>query len=61
MTLPDRLAYSLEHLGKTRLRAKQVSRRSGDLLLELVGDRVRIAGRAVMYLEGTISLDGIGA
>ncbi len=41
-------------LGKQRLTAQQVSKRGGDLVCELAGDRVRIAGRAVLYLEGTI-------
>lgn len=41
-------------LGKTRLRARQISPRGGDLLCENCGDRVKIAGRAVLYLSGTI-------
>lgn len=41
-------------LGKTRLRARQISSRGGDLLCENCGDRVKIAGRAVLYLSGTI-------
>lgn len=43
-------------LGRNRLRARQVSRRGGELDCELVGDRVSIAGRAVRYLEGTIEV-----
>jgi len=48
--------YWADRLGKTRLKARQVSRRGGELLCELRGDRVTIAGRAVLYLEGTIEL-----
>jgi len=48
--------YWASRLGKTRLHARQVSRRGGELLCELRGDRVTIAGRAVTYLEGTIEL-----
>jgi PhzF family phenazine biosynthesis protein len=41
-------------LGKERLHGRQISQRGGDLFLELRGDRVGIAGRAVLYLDGTI-------
>lgn len=41
-------------LGKTRLDAYQASSRGGRLFCELRGDRVRIAGRAALYLRGTI-------
>jgi len=41
-------------LGKTRLNAFQASSRGGRLFCELMGDRVRIAGRAALYLRGTI-------
>jgi len=46
--------YWAARLGKTRLRARQISRRGGELECVLRGDRVEIAGRAVTYLEGTI-------
>jgi|SRR5579862_3470340 len=45
-----------ERLGKKRLRARQVSARGGDLVLEDLGERVRIGGRTVQYLEGTLEL-----
>jgi predicted PhzF superfamily epimerase YddE/YHI9 len=48
--------YWSRRLGKTRLRALQVSARGGELLCEDRGDRVRIGGRAVGYLEGTIEV-----
>ncbi|RJR32590.1 MAG: PhzF family phenazine biosynthesis protein [Desulfobacteraceae bacterium] len=43
-------------LGIRELHAFQVSKRGGELFCEDQGDRVRIAGRAVLYLEGTIAL-----
>jgi PhzF family phenazine biosynthesis protein len=43
-------------LGKRVLRARQVSRRGGDLLCELAGDRVLLTGRCVTFLEGHITL-----
>lgn len=43
-------------LGKTRMHARQVSARGGELECELRGDRVSIAGRAVRYLHGTIEI-----
>jgi predicted PhzF superfamily epimerase YddE/YHI9 len=48
--------YWAERLGQTKLRARQVSARGGDLFCELAGDRVKIAGHAVLYLRGEISL-----
>ena len=43
-------------LGKARLDAFQASARGGRLFCELRGDRVRMAGRAALYLRGTIFL-----
>lgn len=43
-------------LGRTHLRAKQVSSRGGELTCELKGDRVAIAGRVAWYLEGWITI-----
>jgi PhzF family phenazine biosynthesis protein len=48
--------YWADRLGKTRLRAHQVSARGGQLWCEHRGDRVIISGQAVKYLQGTISL-----
>ena len=45
-----------DKLKKDELRALQVSKRRGELLCKLDGDRVKIRGRAVKYLEGTIEL-----
>jgi predicted PhzF superfamily epimerase YddE/YHI9 len=43
-------------LGKTRLKARQISARVGDLSCEHRGERVTIAGRCVLYMEGAITL-----
>ncbi len=48
--------YWAKRLGKTKLEARQLSRRGGALTCALNGDRVSIAGRAVLYLEGRISV-----
>ncbi|MBI2921877.1 MAG: PhzF family phenazine biosynthesis protein [Planctomycetes bacterium] len=45
-----------KRLGKTELRARQVSRRGGELTCALRGDRVKIAGKVAPYLEGMIAL-----
>ena len=43
-------------LGKTELTARQLSQRTGDLTCKLLGDRVEIAGEAVLYLRGEIEI-----
>lgn len=48
--------YWSKRLGKPKLHAHQVSERGGELWLEDRGDRVTISGRAVLYLEGTITV-----
>jgi PhzF family phenazine biosynthesis protein len=48
--------YWAKRLGKPRLRAEQLSARGGRLWCEIVGDRVKIAGHAVTYLQGKIEL-----
>ena len=45
-----------ERLGKNQLIAYQASQRGGVLDCQVIGDRVLIAGQAVQYLKGTISL-----
>lgn len=45
-----------ERLGKTTMRAAQLSARGGELECTLRGDRVAISGRAVLYMEGTITI-----
>jgi PhzF family phenazine biosynthesis protein len=46
--------YWAKRLGRTTLHARQISRRGGELFCELKGDRIVIAGRAALYLEGRI-------
>jgi PhzF family phenazine biosynthesis protein len=46
--------YWARRLGRTRLHARQISHRGGELFCEDRGGRVSIAGRTVLYLEGTI-------
>ncbi len=42
--------------GMTRLTCRQLSRRGGDLIAELSGDRVFLEGRCVTYLRGLIEV-----
>jgi len=53
------IPYWTARLGKNKLFARQLSRRGGELFCELAGDRVRIGGKAVLYLRGEIVLDDI--
>jgi PhzF family phenazine biosynthesis protein len=48
------IPYWARRLGKTKLHARQVSKRGGELFCELSGDRVTISGRVALYSEGTI-------
>ena len=43
-------------LGRNELRAFQVSARGGEVFCKVAGDRVKLAGGAIVYLEGTISV-----
>ena len=46
--------YWAGKLGKTRLVAYQCSRRGGQLIVKLAGDRVHISGQAVTTTAGEI-------
>jgi PhzF family phenazine biosynthesis protein len=48
--------YWAGRLGKRALRAQQLSARGGELRCEIAGDRVKISGRARLYLQGTLEL-----
>jgi PhzF family phenazine biosynthesis protein len=48
--------YWAERLGRTRLRARQVSARGGEIDCELAGDRVLMTGSAVLIMRGTLYL-----
>ena len=45
-----------ERLGKSRLKARQLSARGGELSCELSGDRVMLQGKAVATLRGSLIL-----
>ena len=48
--------YWAARLGKEQLTARQISARGGELTCTLRSDRVTIAGQAVLYLEGAITV-----
>ncbi len=51
------IPYWSRRLGKTKLFARQVSKRGGELFCELAGDRVLIGGKAVLYSRGQIEIE----
>jgi len=51
------IPYWSRRLGKDDLQAYQVSRRGGELFCKNRGDRVSIVGRAVRYMEGSITIE----
>ena len=51
------IPYWAGQLGKTKLFARQRSRRGGEVWCEVRGERVRIAGHAARYMEGVIEFD----
>jgi len=50
------IPYWAERLGKTKLHAKQVSARGGELFCEIEDGRVFMSGHAVLFLEGQLFL-----
>lgn len=50
--------YWAEHLGRTRLNARQVSRRGGEVRCEVKGDRVLLSDRAVTFMDALIDIGG---
>ncbi len=48
--------FWVKRLGKTTLKARQASRRGGDLLCTDAGDRVVIVGECALYLTGEIEV-----
>jgi PhzF family phenazine biosynthesis protein len=50
------IPYWSKELNKTRLTARQISAREGELFCEDKGDRVTMAGNAVLYLKGEFYL-----
>jgi len=50
------IPYWAGELHKNDLHAFQVSKRGGELFCNYAGERVRIMGKAVLYMEGTITI-----
>ena len=50
------IPFWAERFGETKMFARQVSKRGGELYCELLGERVRVGGKAVLYLKGEICL-----
>jgi PhzF family phenazine biosynthesis protein len=50
------IPYWAKRLGKTKMVARQLSKRGGTIYCELCGDRVKIGGKAIHYLTGEISI-----
>jgi|SRR6478672_6924764 len=50
------IPYWAAKLGKTSLKARQISKRGGELFCRLNGDRVEMAGSAALFLRGHIIL-----
>jgi predicted PhzF superfamily epimerase YddE/YHI9 len=48
--------YWAKRLGKTEFRAFQASRRGGEIICRLAGDRVELEGSCVFYLEGEVEI-----
>jgi PhzF family phenazine biosynthesis protein len=46
-----------EKLGKTKMLAKQLSKRGGVLWVEQRGERVQMGGKCVFYMKGEITVD----
>ncbi len=50
------IPYWSDELNKSTLKARQISRRGGDVLCVNEGDRVQIAGKAIIYMSGEIDI-----
>ncbi|MCL2757513.1 MAG: PhzF family phenazine biosynthesis protein [Coriobacteriia bacterium] len=48
------IPFWAQRLQKDRMESRQLSKRGGTLLCEYCGDRVKISGQAVLYLQGEI-------
>lgn len=51
--------YWSNKLATTKLFCKQLSSRGGDLQCELVGDRVLMSGKCVLYMQGEIDITSL--
>jgi len=52
------IPYWAKRLGKTKMTARQLSKRGGQLWCEDMGERVKIGGKAKLYLSGDINYQG---
>ena len=50
------IPFWADRLKKEKMTAKQLSKRGGTLFCQNCGDRVKISGRAILYLRGEIKL-----
>ena len=50
------IPYWANRLGKTKLFARQLSARRGELWCELAGERVKMSGKAAEYMRGEITV-----
>ena len=48
--------YWANRLGKSKLHARQLSERGGEVCCEVAGDRVLLKGKAVVTMEGFLSI-----
>ena len=48
--------YWAKRTGKSVFRAFQASRRGGEMICRLLGDRVELEGSCVFYLEGEVEV-----
>lgn len=48
--------YWAKRLGKAEFRAFQASRRGGEIVCRVIGDRVELAGSCIFYLEGEVEI-----
>jgi predicted PhzF superfamily epimerase YddE/YHI9 len=51
------IPFWAQRLNKDKMIAEQLSRRGGSFVCEYCGDRVKIAGKAVLYLQGEIIVE----
>jgi PhzF family phenazine biosynthesis protein len=45
-----------EKLGKTKMQARQLSKRGGHLIVEQKGDRVQMGGKCIFYMKGEFEI-----
>ncbi|MEE2689821.1 MAG: PhzF family phenazine biosynthesis protein [Pseudomonadota bacterium] len=50
------IPYWAERLGRTKMLARQISKRGGTIYCEYMGERVKIGGRALTFMRGEIEL-----